>query len=96
MGGSCTRLMHAHAREQAPTFTAVNLSPFILYEAIRCFTRNGVRFESLSMCRSRALSPPDLSSFPWLPLLFSRSNALAISDILAGKGAIRSNKGTRG
>lgn len=33
MGGSCTRLMHAHAREQAPTFTAVNLSPFILYEA---------------------------------------------------------------
>lgn len=51
MGGSCTRLMHAHAREQAPTFTAVNLSPFILYEAIRCFTRNGVRFESLSMCR---------------------------------------------
>lgn len=41
---ACTR-----ERAGAPRFTVVNLSPFILYEAIRCFTRNGIRFESLSV-----------------------------------------------
>lgn len=44
ISNACTR-----ERAEAPRFTIVNLSPFILYEAIRCFMRNSIRFESLSM-----------------------------------------------
>lgn len=59
--GRVVHTSNACTRERAgPTFTAVNLSPFILYEAIRCFTTNGVRFESLPLCRSRAPTPVHL------------------------------------